>query len=366
MILLTIVLVFSVALILTLISTPIVRNIAIKKHFLDQPNTRKVHTIPVPLLGGLSIYFSLLIAALVGIVVAGIPITRMMISILSGMTILVVLGIVDDRRGMSLKIKLSGQILAACLVVFFGARVSFIPFEFFSIGVSIFWIVGMTNALNLLDNMDGITGGVACIASFAFCFFSLIIGQDLITIFSLALAGASLGYLRYNFSPASIFLGDAGSMMIGFLLAVFGLIVGNSQSSYIGLAIPILVLAFPIFDTSLVTITRLVDGRNVSQGGKDHSTHRIRMLIGSDEHTALIVYMANIALAGAAILLFFYFTLTTMIILVCSVAFIFSYLGIKLSKISVQPILAPSKQVKPLTSIHTYQIPAPRSEKTPV
>ncbi|MBT5875622.1 MAG: undecaprenyl/decaprenyl-phosphate alpha-N-acetylglucosaminyl 1-phosphate transferase, partial [Candidatus Latescibacteria bacterium] len=291
------------ALVAVLALTPLARYVAHRRHFLDHPEDRKVHKAPVPLLGGIAVFGGVLIALATGISLGSIAVTEKLIGLVLGAGLLVVLGLVDDRQGMSPAVKLAGQILAGAIIVYFGFRVSFIENEFVSVLVSLFWIVGLINAMNLLDNMDGMTGGVAFIASSAFLVVSILSGDLLAATLAGALGGACLGYLRYNLPPASIFLGDAGSMLVGFLLAALGLMISNGQQTFTGLAIPLIVLAYPIFDTTLVTITRLAEGRSVAIGGKDHSTHRIFTLTNSARKTVLWVYGINSLLTVAAIYL---------------------------------------------------------------
>ncbi len=326
---------FLIALVLTILFTPLIKKFASDKRFFDYPDDRKVHAVPVPLLGGISVYFSVIIACIVAVTFSDFGLDRMIVGMVIGATILVILGTVDDHSGMSPTIKLSGQTLAAGVVVFCNCKVGFIPNDIITVLLSILWIVGITNAMNLLDNMDGMTGGVSFIASSTFAVISLYNGQDVPAVIALALAGASLGYLRYNFPPANIFLGDAGSMVIGFLLATLGLMVANSQPTVIGLTIPLLVLAYPIFDTSLVTITRIADGRRISEGGKDHSTHRIRSLVKSDVATTLLVYVVNIVLSISAFYMIQNLTLDNALALLLIVGVGFGYLGIKLNRVPV-------------------------------
>jgi UDP-GlcNAc:undecaprenyl-phosphate GlcNAc-1-phosphate transferase len=343
--------VFGVGFLLSVALTPAIRCLALKRRLLDLPSDRKVHALPVPLLGGIAVSFSLLGAVLAGITLLEITVDGTLLGAMLGAAVLVVLGLIDDRRGMSPTIKLSGQIFAASLVVFAGGHIVFIPHEPLAIALSLFWIVGMTNALNLLDNMDGITGGIAVIASGAFFVLSLLSGQTVPAVIALALASAALGYLHYNFPPASIFLGDTGSMTIGFLLAVLGLTIGNGQPSPIGLTMPLLVLAYPIFDTTLVTVTRLAGGRKIYLGGKDHSTHRLRTLVGTDSRTALLVYGINLALIGTAFLFYFYYTMTAAWIAIVAAALALVCLGVRLNRVPIdvkRPAPAVDRPLRPV------------------
>ena len=165
-----------------------------------------------------------------------------------------------------------------------------------------FWVIGITNALNLMDNMDGLAAGLAAIA--AGTFFVLAASQELILVTSLsaALCGATLGFLKYNFNPATTFMGDTGSLVIGFILAVLGIKLDfQSQVPLVTWAIPVLVLAIPIFDTSLVTFTRLREGRSPFQGGKDHTSHRIATIGLSHRTTVILIYIIALMLSAVAL-----------------------------------------------------------------
>ena len=360
------IIIFFVSFIAALTLTPLVRYLAIRRRILDQPDDRKIHSFPVPLLGGIPVFIGVILASSVGIIWSELALTRTIAGLIISSSIIVGLGIVDDRKGMSPVVKLSGQIMAAGIMVFCGCKVALIPNDAFSILISLFWIVGLTNALNLLDNMDGITGGISLIASCVFFVISVLHHDITPAIISLALAGASLGYLRYNFPPASIFLGDAGSMLIGFLLATLGLMVSNGQSSSIGLAIPLLIMAYPIFDTTLVTVTRIADGRKISMGGKDHSTHRIRTLIDSDRQTTFTVYAMNIILAGGALLLSLYLNVISTLIALTITMVALGCLGWRLSHVPVdvkqgKPSDTP---IPPVSGSDEYHADRPDSEIT--
>lgn len=331
--------------------TPLARNLAHRRHFLDHPEDRKVHKAPVPLLGGIAVFGGILIALAVGISMGTIAVTEKLIGLVLGAGLLVVLGLVDDRQGMSPTVKLAGQILAGAIIVYFGFRVSFIANEFVSVLVSLFWIVGLINAMNLLDNMDGMTGGVAFIASSAFFVVSIISGDLFAATLAGALGGACLGYLRYNLPPASIFLGDAGSMLVGFVLAALGLMIGHGQQTFTGLAIPLIVLAYPIFDTTLVTMTRLAEGRSVAIGGKDHSTHRIFTLTKSARKTVVWVYGINGSLTLAAILLNISGDTVVAGVLVVTVAVLLCIFGFRLSAV---PVHAAPLETRKSSSVRSF------------
>jgi UDP-GlcNAc:undecaprenyl-phosphate GlcNAc-1-phosphate transferase len=192
-------------------------------------------------------------------------------------------------------------VIAGVVLILAGIQVQLFENQILDLALTIFWIVGITNALNLMDNMDGLAAGITAIA--AGSFFVLAASQELILVSSLsaALCGATLGFLRYNFNPASTFMGDTGSLVIGFVVAVLGIKLDfPSQSTVVTWAIPILVLAIPIFDTTLVTFTRLRERRSPFQGGKDHTSHRIAALGFSQRATVLTLYSAAIVMGMVA------------------------------------------------------------------
>jgi UDP-GlcNAc:undecaprenyl-phosphate GlcNAc-1-phosphate transferase len=225
-------------------------------------------------------------------------------AVLAGGLWLAVVGYVDDRHGMNPRIKMASQVVAGVVLILAGIQVQLFEIAALDIALTIFWIVGITNALNLMDNMDGLAAGITAIA--AGTFFALAASQELILVSSLsaALCGATLGFLRYNFSPATTFMGDTGSLVIGFVVAVLGIKLDfPSQSTVVTWAIPILVLAIPIFDTTLVTFTRLRERRSPFQGGQDHTSHRIAALGVGQRSTVLILYSVAILMGILAFII---------------------------------------------------------------
>jgi UDP-GlcNAc:undecaprenyl-phosphate/decaprenyl-phosphate GlcNAc-1-phosphate transferase len=200
--------------------------------------------------------------------------------------------------------KFSAQIIAGAVLIVAGIQIRLFNLPPLDYALTIFWVVGITNAANLMDNMDGLLAGIATIA--AGTFFVLAATQELILVASLsaALCGATLGFLRYNFNPASTFMGDTGSLVLGFILAVIGIKLDfRAQVPQVTWIIPLLVLAIPIFDTTLVTVTRLREGRSPFQGGKDHTSHRIASMGFSHRRTVVILYGVAVILGSLAFVL---------------------------------------------------------------
>jgi UDP-GlcNAc:undecaprenyl-phosphate GlcNAc-1-phosphate transferase len=297
----TVLLIFFAALLLAIGVTPLARRAAFALGFLDQPNARKVHSSPVPLLGGVAIYLAFLAALL--LFSDSFYITQV-IGIILGATWVSFLGIWDDWRTLRPLVKLGGQALAVGVLVLTGVQVEFLRNPALNLLVTAAWVIGITNAVNFLDNMDGLSGGVAAIAAGWFLLLSLVNGQLLVAPFTAALLGASLGFLVYNFNPARIFMGDAGSLFLGFVLAAVGLKLRfPGHPDTITWMIPVLVLGVPVLDMTLVTISRLRRGVNPwTTAGKDHLSHRLVQLGSSHRHAVLIIYSMCVAVGASAFL----------------------------------------------------------------
>ncbi|MBV9578722.1 MAG: hypothetical protein JO057_09045 [Chloroflexi bacterium] len=212
---------------------------------------------------------------------------------MGGGALLFVTGLIDDFRRLRPHTKLIAQIAAACILVFGGVSVGSPWLAIVSIPLTILWVVGITNAFNLLDNMDGLSAGTACIAAAFLCAFSISVGGLEVALPCLALGGAALGFLIYNFNPARIFMGDSGSMYLGFTLAGITLMGTHEMASdiFFVLLVPVAMLGLPIMDTTLVTIMRTLEGRPLSQGGRDHLSHRLVAVGLSERQSVLVLYV---------------------------------------------------------------------------
>lgn len=284
---------------ISLVGTWLARGAAVRFAWLDQPSRRKMHTNPIPLLGGLAMYGAFLLAVL--LTDARLVVSEGLAALL-GATLLVAVGMWDDQRGMHPGVKLLAQAAATAIVIFGGLGATFTPLPWLNWGVTFLWVIGICNAMNLLDNMDGLSAGVASIASAFFVMLALSQGQVFVSVISAALFGATLGFLMHNWNPATIFMGDAGSLLLGFLLALLGLKLRfTSAGPDRTWLIPILVLAVPIFDTTLVTISRLRRGVSVASGGKDHVSHRLVRLGLHVREAVGTIYLATLITGGAAV-----------------------------------------------------------------
>jgi UDP-GlcNAc:undecaprenyl-phosphate GlcNAc-1-phosphate transferase len=294
---------FGLGCVAALILTPVLRLVAPSLGFVDQPKADRQHRDPTPLLGGVAIAAGVALGLGVRL-----PLEGPVIGVLAGAGLLVAFGLVDDRRAISPRAKLLVQILAAGIAVSFGIRTTFLPFEALNTAFTLFWIVGITNAFNLLDNMNGLAAGVAAIAGATFAILASRyqqLGPEQLpaAVMGAALAGACLGFLPFNFPRGRIFMGDAGSLVVGFVLASVAAI-GSWKSPTLptSIGIPVLVLAYPIFDTTLVTLLRWRDGRPITEGGKDHSSHRLVRLGLGETEAVLLIYLFSLCHAFTVML----------------------------------------------------------------
>ena len=297
----TYMLIFAAALILAIGTTPIVRRVALHTGVVDKPDARKIHASPVPLLGGMAIYGAVIIA--ISVFSDRFRLSQFL-GILLGATFVSFLGIWDDSRGLRPLFKLGGQVAAGVMLILTGVQVDLVAEPWVNYTITIIWVVGITNAMNLLDNMDGLSGGIAAVAAAFFFLLAAMSGQYLVASLAIALVGACLGFLRYNFNPASVFMGDTGALFIGFVLAALGIKLRFGNVPTITWMIPLIVLGVPIFDTTLVTISRLRRGLNpLTTPGKDHVSHRLVATGMTRREAVLSLYLFCGALGMVAMLI---------------------------------------------------------------
>jgi UDP-GlcNAc:undecaprenyl-phosphate GlcNAc-1-phosphate transferase len=299
--------IFIVPLIIAVCATPLVKKLAYWVGAVDQPNERKVHTRIMPRLGGVAIF----IATTSGIIIFTNESFFPMYWMLLGSLVIVAVGILDDIKPLSAKTKLLGQIIAALIVVYGGIRIEFINVplsdEVIHFGqwtwlISILWIVGITNALNLIDGLDGLAAGVSSIALATIFVMSLMMGNFPVATISLILLGSSLGFLVFNFYPAKIFMGDSGSLYLGFFLATLSLL-GFKNITLISYVLPILILGVPIFDTMFAIIRRYRSGKSITAPDKGHLHHCLITMGFSHRKTVLIIYGITMVFSMAALFL---------------------------------------------------------------
>lgn len=293
---------------LALVLTPVVRAISARWGLVAQPSGSRWHKQPTPLFGGVAIFLSIFV-----LVAPFLP--RMwgprLLVLLLGAFVVFAIGVWDDFVKLRPVTKLLGQIVAACIVIAGGVMLNLGDHKFLSVLVTLLWIAAVTNAFNLIDNMDGLCAGTAVISGLVLVVYSVINANPTVGLFAAALAGASLGFLRYNFTPATIFMGDCGSMLIGFLLSVLSI---WATSNYVGdlaatMMVPVLVLSVPIFDTTFVSFTRFLRGQSIARGGRDHTSHRLVILGLEERRTVLLIYAFSLIM-GATAVLYTYFTIS--------------------------------------------------------
>jgi UDP-GlcNAc:undecaprenyl-phosphate GlcNAc-1-phosphate transferase len=296
----TFMLIFATALVFAIGGTPLARRLALRVGAVDHPSERKIHSSPMPLLGGVAIYGAFLVALVLFEDRFYIP---QIISIIVGATWVSFLGVWDDHVGMSAGLKLLGQVLGALILIATGVTADIFHQPVLNAAVTLVWIVGITNAMNLLDNVDGLSGGIAAVASAFFLLIAALNGQYLVGSLTAALLGASIGFLIYNFNPASIFMGDTGSLFLGFVLAAIGLKLRfTGHPDVVTWLTPLLVLGLPIFDTTLVVVSRLRRGLNpLTHGGTDHLSHRMIAMGFTPRETVLSLYLVSGALGVLAL-----------------------------------------------------------------
>jgi UDP-GlcNAc:undecaprenyl-phosphate/decaprenyl-phosphate GlcNAc-1-phosphate transferase len=294
-------LIFAAALTFAVGGTPIARYIARRLGLTDQPSARKVHAEPMPLLGGAAIYAAVILAMLLfgkrGEIVQ-------LAGILIGATMVSFLGLWDDRQPLRPALKLLGQLAATVILIASGVRVQAFGSVLIDTFLTVLWVLAITNAINFMDNMDGMAGGVAAIAAGAYLLLAVGNGQQLVAPLSAAVLGACLGFLVYNFSPATIIMGDQGSLFLGFVLAAIGIKLRfPGRPTDVTWMIPVLVMAVPLFDLSLVLISRLRRHVNpFTTGGTDHLSHRLAATGRSHRQAAVFIYTLSGIAGGMALI----------------------------------------------------------------
>lgn len=301
-----------VAFVISFAITPVIRRIAVHFKFVDLPNPRKIHQDPLPLLGGVSIFIGFMVSATM-ILIKHFANSSAYLGMLGGASILFFIGIIDDyfkTRGkdFSVTIRFSLQIVAALLVALSGGGVRGFssPFHahrfivipsFLSILITVIWIVGVINVFNFLDGVDGLAAGIAAISGGTLFFVALVKGDILSSLFAIALVGASLGFLRHNFYPARIIMGDAGSTVLGYLLGCIAVVGAFKSATVVSIFVPILALGVPIFDAIWVVILRAMKGQPVYKPDQSHGHHRLLRAGFTQVQTVTFMYLISVCLS---------------------------------------------------------------------
>lgn len=295
-----------VAFIASILLTPLVKKLAYRVGAVDRPNYRKVHAKIMPRLGGLAIFLAFLIGVLIYK-----PENEAIIPIIIASFVIILTGVLDDMLEISAKAKFLGQTIAAAIVIFFGdiqiATVNLpfagvLDFGYLSIPLTLIWIVGITNAINLIDGLDGLAAGVSTTALLTLAAMAFIMNDVFVLMMALILAVSALGFLFYNFHPAKIFMGDTGALFLGFIISVLALL-GFKNVTFVSLIIPIIMLGVPISDTFFAIVRRLLNKQPPFQPDKSHLHHRLLSIGFTHRQTVLIIY-GIAAMFGLAAIIF--------------------------------------------------------------
>ena len=301
----------AVALVLSFAMTPAVRMLARRIGAIDVPNDpRRIHTHPIPRLGGLSIFIGFMLSVLFFV-----EITVQLRGILIGAVIIVIIGAIDDVKPQRAIVKLIVQIIAALVAIFHGTVIDifsnpliFLDAKYVSLGVlsipiTVIWIVAITNFVNLIDGLDGLAVGISAISAIVMMIIALMFSEIEIAVIMAALAGACLGFLPYNFNPARLFLGDSGALMLGFVLATVSIQGLFKFYAAISIAVPLLVLALPLFDGSFAFLRRLAEGRSPMSADRGHIHHRLLDRGMSQRQAVLLMYAGSGILGFIAVVI---------------------------------------------------------------
>ncbi len=312
-----------------------VRGAARRYGFVAKPKADRWHKKPTAMMGGVAIFLTTVIIYIVNLFF--IPYSLESLVILGASSFLFVVGLLDDLLNIKPYQKLVGQLIGAAILIGFDLKLPWSGYEVLDIWITVIWLIGITNAINLLDNMDGLAAGISVIAAISLAVGFSASGQLGAALFVTAFIGALIGFLVFNFNPASIFMGDCGSMFVGFLLAASVLlnqVGGQSRSVLTILAVPALILFVPIFDTTFVTILRKIWGRKASQGGRDHTSHRL-VALGLSERTAVLMLYGFAILAGVLALLVQQLDISQSLALIGVFTVVLTIVGVYLAKVKV-------------------------------
>ncbi|WP_431804149.1 glycosyltransferase family 4 protein [Halobacillus andaensis] len=295
---------FLFCFIITVAITPIIIKFAVHINALDAPDVRKVHTKQMPRLGGLAIFISVLSGMLIFT-----PYSSNAYPLLVGGIIIAITGVLDDIISLAPIHKLSGQVTAALVVILSGVKIEFVnlpfggPFEFgvLSIPITLMWIIGVTNAINLVDGLDGLAAGISSIALLTITSMAVMMGNGFVVFTGIIVLGATLGFLVFNFYPAKIFMGDTGAMFLGFMISVLALL-GFKNVTLFSFVIPILILGVPISDTLITIIRRVLQNQPIMKPDFSHLHHNLLKLGCTHPQTVIIIYTLSALFSLAAVL----------------------------------------------------------------
>ena len=310
----TIYIAFLIAMTIAYLVTPFVIKLASKVGAIDVPkDNRRVHTVPTPRLGGIAIFIGFMVAVLVTF-----KMDTRLVSVLVGGVVIVTMGYFDDIKPLSAKTKLLVQILAAAIVMYGGVKINMVtnPLSYIFAGadpyirlgmwsypLTLVWIVGVTNAINLIDGLDGLAAGVSIIAALTLTVVAIFLDQSYIALLAATLAGATIGFLPYNFNPAKIFMGDSGSLFLGYMLSVLSVMGVVKSAAALSILVPIFAIGLPIFDTFMAIIRRSLSGKSFMEADKGHLHHKLLDIGLSHKQAVLTLYSVSAVLGFSAVAL---------------------------------------------------------------
>jgi UDP-GlcNAc:undecaprenyl-phosphate GlcNAc-1-phosphate transferase len=286
---------FIGALTVAIAMTPVSKWLAPHVGMIAQPRSRDIHTRPVPRMGGIAIVVAVMVAL---VFLRSQMEIQQLVAMIFGAAFVSFLGLADDRFTLSAYVRLIAQVGAALFIWYSGVRIAIFSVQWLDMLLTVLWVVGITNAMNFLDNMDGLLAGISVVVSAFFLVLAVQNGQILVAMLSAALLGACIGFLFWNLNPASVFMGDSGSMFLGFMLACVAIKLRFAgQSLSVSWMVPLIIMALPVFDTTLVFISRLRRGKNpLTTPGKDHTSHRIANHGFTRREAVLVLYLVCAAL----------------------------------------------------------------------
>jgi UDP-GlcNAc:undecaprenyl-phosphate GlcNAc-1-phosphate transferase len=324
---------FASAFAITLVTTPLAKKISIKAGAIDYPKDRGVHKKPMPRMGGIAIVLGFMVTVLVLYRFEAAMDVKQFSGFIVGASIIVVLGVMDDIKNLSAKLKFSIQIVAALIVIFSGTRINVVLWpvtaylQAFSIPITLIWIVGVTNAVNLIDGLDGLAAGVSSIAALCLMVLCFITGTSTAVMLTAALAGACMGFLPRNFNPAEIFMGDSGSTFLGFVLGVSSILGVFKGYAILALVVSMLCLGLPVFDTIFAMLRRIAKNKPIMEADRGHLHHRLIDRGFTQKQAVLILY--GISLLCGLLAIFISFkdsrTIVVVILMVILLSFVIYY-----------------------------------------
>ncbi|HAX61893.1 MAG TPA: undecaprenyl-phosphate alpha-N-acetylglucosaminyl 1-phosphate transferase [Elusimicrobia bacterium] len=329
---------FLISFIVALITTPILILVAKKYDIIDHPKTPvKTHKTATPYLGGLAIFFGFVTSLFIIRYITNFPTgtLRSLRGIILGSTVIIIVGLIDDLKTIGFKAKFLWQIVVAIILINFDIRIKFIQPQYLADILTILWVVGIINAINIIDIMNGLATGISFIAAMTFLFIALPTEEIYVNLAAVSLAGGTFGFIKYNFPNAKIFMGDTGSMFLGFVLAALSLGTSYTKINDIALYSPILILGIPIFDTFYVMYLRYRKGKSPFLGSKDHFALRLEAAGLTRKNVVILIWLISIALSFAAFVIS-RVQLSVAIVIYILIFAISLFGGWKLSKIKME------------------------------